>query len=252
MPLVVILSSHVAASDVGGAAQVVALTRLGLETALAPTVLFGRHPGHGPPGGGPVTQEIFEGMLAGLEADGVLDRTDAIVTGYFAGAGQIASAARFIDAARAANPAIKIIVDPIMGDAPKGLYVAEEVAAAIAADLVPRADLLAPNAWELACLTGLSLDDPLAAARAVGRPVLVSSIDLGERIGVLYANADQAWLASHHRLEHAPNGTGDRLTAHFTAALLLRASPRDALAEAVGAVAISLGIDGGIHLEGLT
>ena len=252
MPLVVILSSHVAASDVGGAAQVVALTRLGFATALAPTVLFGRHPGHGPPGGGPVTPEIFEGVLRGLEADGVLARADAIVTGYFAGAGQIASAARFIDAARAANPAVSIVVDPIMGDAPKGLYVAEEVAAAIVADLVSRADLLAPNAWELAHLTGLSLDDPLAAARAVGRPVLVSSIDLGERIGVLYADAEQSWLASHHRLEHAPNGTGDRLTAHFTAALLLGASPREALADSVGTVAVSLGIDGGIQLEALT
>ena len=252
MHLVVILSSHVAASDVGGAAQVVELTRLGFDTALAPTVLFGRHPGHGPPGGGPVTLEIFEGMLRGLEADGVLARADAIVTGYFASPGQITSAARFIDAARAANPAVSIVVDPIMGDAPKGLYVAEAVAGAIAADLVPRADLLAPNAWELARLTGLSLDDPLAAARAVGRPVLISSIDLGQRIGVLYADTDQAWLASHRRLEHAPNGTGDRLTAHFTAALLLGASPRDALAEAVGAVAVSLGIDGGIHLEALT
>jgi pyridoxine kinase len=252
MPLVVILSSHVAASDVGGAAQVVALTRLGLETALAPTVLFGRHPGHGPPGGGPVTAEIFEGMLRGLEADGILERADAIVTGYFAGTGQITSAARFIDAARAANPTVRIVVDPIMGDSPKGLYIAEAVAESIVAELVPRADLLAPNAWELARLTGLSLDDPLAAARAASRPVLVSSIDLGERIGVLYADADQAWLASHHRLEHAPNGTGDRLTAHFTAALMLGGSPRDALAEAVGAVAVSLGIDGDIHLEGLT
>jgi pyridoxine kinase len=59
MPLVLILSSHVAASPVGGGAQAAALARLGIETALVPTVLFGRHPGLGPPGGGPVPQEVF-------------------------------------------------------------------------------------------------------------------------------------------------------------------------------------------------
>jgi pyridoxine kinase len=251
LPLVVILSSHVATADVGGAAQIVALTRLGLETALAPTVLFGRHPGHGAPGGGPVPLEIFKGMLEGLESAGSLARADAVITGYFANAGQIAAAARVIDAAQAANPAVKIIVDPIMGDASKGLYVREDVAAAIATDLVPRADLVAPNAWELARLTGLSLEDPLAAARALGRPVLASSIDLGDEIGVIYADADQAWLAAHPRLERAPNGTGDRLTAHFTAALVLGRTPQEALRAAVEAVAQSLGLDQPIRVEPL-
>jgi pyridoxine kinase len=251
LPLVLILSSHVAAGGVGGGAQVVALARLGIETALVPTVLFGRHPGLGPPGGGSVELETFEGMLRGVEADGFLARADAVIAGYFAAAGQVAAAARTIDAARAVNPAIRVIVDPIMGDAPKGLYVPPEVAAAIAADLVPRADLATPNAWELAWLTNRSLDDPLAAARALARPVLVSSVDLGAEIGVIYADAQEAWLVAHPRLEQAPNGTGDRLTADFTAARVLGFSPRDALVQAVDAVAETLGLGGRTRLEAL-
>jgi pyridoxine kinase len=107
----------------------------------------------------------------------------------------------------------------------------------IAADLVPRADLVAPNAWELERLTGAPIADPLAAARALGRPVLVSSIERDADIAVLYADGREAWIASHRRIDTAPNGTGDRLTALFTAALVLGASPSDALREAVTGVA---------------
>ena len=251
MPCVLILSSHVAASPVGGSAQVVALARRGIETVLIPTVLFGRHPGLGPPGGGAVPIETFEDMLRGVQASGALEGLDAVISGYFASADQVAAAARTIDAVRAANPAARIVVDPIMGDHPKGLYVREEVALMIAADLVPRADLVAPNAWELARLLGAPITDPLGAARALGRPVLVSSIDRGADIAVLYADGREAWLASHRRIDNAPNGTGDRLTALFTAALLLGACPNEALREAVAAVAVDVMGPTEVRLEAL-
>ena len=50
-----------------------------------------------------------------------------------------------------------IIVDPVMGDEAPGLYIKPETAAALMADLVPRADILAPNLWEFARLTGTDL-----------------------------------------------------------------------------------------------
>jgi pyridoxine kinase len=242
MPRVLILSSHVAVSPVGGSAQVVALARRGVDTVFIPTVLFGRHPGLGLPGGGPVPIETFEDILRGVQASGALEGLDAMITGYFASADQVAAAARTIDAVRGANPAARVVIDPIMGDHPKGLYVREEVALLIATDLVPRADLVAPNAWELERLVGAPITEPLTAARALGRPVLVSSIDRGrgEDIAVLYADGHEALLASHRRIDDAPDGTGDRLTALFTAALLFGASPSEALFEAVSAVAESV------------
>jgi pyridoxine kinase len=251
MPRVLILSSHVAASPVGGGAQVVALARRGIDTVLVPTVLFGRHPGLGHPGGGPVAIETFEDMLRGVQTSGALEGLDAVITGYFASADQVAAAARTIDAVRAANPKARIVVDPIMGDHPRGLYVREDVAMMIAADLVPRAGLVAPNAWELERLVGPPAGDSLEAARALGRPVLVSSIDRDGDIAVLYADAQEAWLASHRRIDSAPNGTGDRLTALFTAGLVLGASPSEALRDAVTAVAEPLIGSSEIRLDAL-
>jgi pyridoxine kinase len=251
--MILILSSFVAASPVGGGAQVSALARLDVRATLAPTVLFGRHPGLGPPGGGPVEAPVFAGVLEGIEAAGGFADLDAVITGYFADAAQVEIAAGAIDRILAVRPSALIAVDPIMGDAPKGLYISAAVAQALAEHLVPRAGLLAPNAWELQRLTGHVVGDPrtaLEAARAIGRPVLVSSIPLARRIGVLWTDGSQAWLASHRLAPSAPNGTGDLLTALFTAALLEGAAGPDALETAVSDVAaMALGEEADVALE---
>jgi pyridoxine kinase len=240
MPRVLILSSYVAASRVGGGAQALALARLGLEPVLIPTVLFGRHPGHGPPGGQAVAPEVFEAMLRAVEAQGLFGRIDAAITGYFSSAEQVAIAAEALTRMRRAWPQARVIVDPVMGDADKGLYVREPVAEAIAAELVPDADFIAPNAWELARLSGRPVSDPasaLDAARALGRPTLVSSLEHPDGLGVAYIDAGEAWLAVHARRTTAPKGTGDLLTAFFATALVQGCAPTEALKVAVGSIA---------------
>jgi pyridoxine kinase len=69
------------------------------------------------------------------------------------------------------------------------------------------------------------------------RPVLVSSVPAGDDIGVLYADERGAWLGLHPKAGSAPNGTGDLLTALFTAARIMGRGPRIALAQALGGVA---------------
>ena len=63
MHTALILSSYVAASRVGGMAQALALAALGIDPVVVPSVLFGRHPGRGAPGGGAVSIETFDGVL---------------------------------------------------------------------------------------------------------------------------------------------------------------------------------------------
>jgi pyridoxine kinase len=243
MARVLILSSYVASSRVGGGAQALALARLGIEPILVPTVLFGRHPGHGPPGGGAVDAGTFEAMIGGVEAQGHFSKVDAVITGYFSNPEQVAIAAETLGRVKSVAPRARLIVDPIMGDNGR-LYVKEAVAEAIANRLVPVANLIAPNAWELGRLTACEVSDPasaLAAARRLGHPVMVSSIRSGAEIGVVYADESEAWFASHRAATAAPNGTGDLLTALFAAALLGGFAGRDALALAVGAVADGMG-----------
>jgi pyridoxine kinase len=232
MPTALILSSHVASSRVGGTVQALALALFRIEAVLAPTVLYGRHPGWGAPGGAAVPVEAFEGMLDGIEANGVTARADLVITGYFASADQVRAAARVIDAVKPT-----IIIDPVMGDAGKGLYVGADVAEAIARDLVPRADIVTPNAWELERLTHTPVRDPasaVAAARLLGKATLVSSVNRAHEIGIVYADRREAWLAAHTRAPSAPNGTGDLLTALFAGHLLDGQPLSYALARAAG------------------
>lgn len=245
MATALILSSHVASSRVGGSAQAQALVLLGVDPVLVPTVLYGRHPGWGAPGGGAVPFEQFEGMLDGIEANGITAAADLVITGYFASAPQVRAAARFIDRVRAAprdrqvgKKGPLIVVDPVMGDAGKGLYVAADVAEAIAGELIERADIVCPNAWELERLTGASVHGPasaLAAARALGKATLVSSTPCSGDIGILYADGGEAWLAAHPwATASVPSGTGDLLAALFAAHLLDGRPSSEALARAAG------------------
>lgn len=243
MALALILSSHVAGSRVGGSAQALALAQFKVDAIVVPTVLYGRHPGWGAPGGAAVPVEAFDGVLDGVDANGLLGLVDVVITGYFASAAQVRAAARAIDAVRAApregafTRRVKVLVDPTMGDAGKGLYVPADVADAIAADLIPRADVVAPNAWELERLTGAPVKDPLSAvhaARLLGKPVLVSSVIRRDEIGVVYADATEGWFAAHLKQPSAPSGTGDLLTALFAACLIEGQPSSYALARAMG------------------
>jgi pyridoxine kinase len=245
MPTALILSSYVASSRVGGAMQALALAQFRFEPILVPTVLYGRHPGWGAPGGGPVSTEMFESLLDGIEANGAFEHVDLIITGYFTSAAQVRAAARAIDAVRAIprGEGVRkplVVVDPTMGDSGKGLYVPPEVPPALLAELVRRADFVTPNAWELERLTGISArapDSAVAAARLLARPTLVSSVERGQEIGVVYADRNEAWFAAHARAAQAPQGTGDLLTALFGAALSEGQPVSYALARAVGGVA---------------
>jgi pyridoxine kinase len=245
MAVALILSSHVASSRVGGSVQALVLAQFKIDPVLTPTVLYGRHPGWGAPGGAPIPIEMFESMLDGIEANGVLERVDLVITGYFTSAAQVRAAARAIDAVRAAPRdegarAPIVMVDPTMGDAGKGLYVPAEVFQALMSELVPRADYVCPNAWELERMTGAPARSPrtaVDAARLLGRATIVSSVERPGEIGAVYADKAEAWFAAHARADYAPNGSGDLLTALFGAALLEGQPPSYALARAVGGVA---------------
>lgn len=250
MPMALLLTSHVSASMVGGANSRFVLNAAGIDSMLVPTVLLGRHPGWGEPGGGPVEQDMFQSVLSGIADNGMLSLTDVVLTGYFADVGQIYDSGAVIDEVRnsprqhnglhAYTRKPLVVVDPIMGDAPDGLYVSNAIAAGIIDQLVSRADLITPNVFELGRITRRTLTDThsmLRAARSLDCPVLVTSVPCGGQIGVMYVDRDEAWLVQHDRFPNVPKGTGDLLTAAFTAAIINRKPAREALEETVSATA---------------
>jgi pyridoxine kinase len=246
MPLALILSSFVSASRVGGGGQQHVFQIWKIDPCLVPTVVFGRRPGKGATGGAAVAPDAFRSALAAVEAEGLSALADAVVTGYFAHPDQVRATAEAIDRARAAprrgyGERLRVVVDPIMGDAETGLYVREDVAAALAAELLPRADWITPNVWELARLSGRPVEtaeEAVEAARALGKPALVTSVPAADgRIGILRVEATTAALCTHALYGDVPKGTGDLVTAVFTAELIQGGSSAFAAESAARAAA---------------
>lgn len=238
MKTVLTIQSQVAGAPVGNSVAVFAFERLGVRALALPTTLLGRRPDRGAPGGGPVPAEQLTSMLEGLEADGLLQEVDAVLSGYLAQPEQAAFVLDAVSRVKEANPNAFYVCDPVMGDS--GLYVREEVAEALATSLVPEADLSAPNFWELGRLAGRDLDsleDARNAARRFGKPMLISSIPTETGLGVLYAAPTGDWFAETPKLPDAPKGgAGDLLTALFVARRLRGEGAAVALEGALGGV----------------
>ncbi|MDB5465366.1 MAG: pdxK [Phenylobacterium sp.] len=241
MAVALIMSSFVSAARIGGGAQQYVLAAHKIDPVLAPTVLFGRSPAKGAQG--QVTSpEVFRRMLADIEADAVFGMVDLVITGHFSSPEQVEIAAGVLERVRAAAARQPVVVvDPIMGDAPDGLYVKPEVADMLTERLVPLADWITPNTWELERLTGLPVSDAASAAtaaRALVRSTLVTSVPgaPGE-IGLLYWDGGEATLFAHPRLARAPDGTGDLVTASFGAGLVEGLAPLAAAEAAARAAA---------------
>jgi pyridoxine kinase len=239
--MALVMSSFVAASRIGGAAQQYVLAQHRIDPVLAPTVLFGRSPAKGAKG--EVTQpDVFRRMLADIEADALFGQLDLLITGHFSLAEQVEIAAGVLERVRAgATRQPVVVVDPIMGDEPGGLYVTPEVAEAVARRLVPLADWITPNVWELSHLVGrhvIDAGDAVRAARELGKPALVTSVPAGpDRIGLLLVQGDSATLFTHPRFDRAPNGTGDLVAASFGAGLVEGLAPLAAAERASRAAA---------------
>src|SRR4051794_35413652 len=182
MPLALILSSFVAASRIGGAAQQYLLAAHKIDPVLVPTIMLGRNPSRGAHGQA-TPPDLFRQMLADVEADALFGMVDLVITGHFSMPEQVEIAADALARVQAASErAPVVVVDPILGDAPGGLYVRPEVAEAVAARLVPLADWITPNLWELGHLTGGEIADgpaAVAAARRLGKPALITSAPAG-------------------------------------------------------------------------
>jgi pyridoxine kinase len=241
MALALILSSFVAASRIGGAAQQYVLAAHGIDPVLAPTVMFGRSPALGSQG--QVTApDVFARMLADIEADAIFGMVDLVITGHFSLPEQVEIAAGVLGRVREASERPPVmVVDPILGDAPGGLYVRPDVAEAVAQRLVPLADWITPNLWELGHLAGTRIStaaEAIAAARQLGKPALVTSAPAGDgETGLLFVDDHSATLFAHPRLAKAPNGTGDLVTASFGAGLVEGLAPSAAAERAARAAA---------------
>ncbi|WP_306214861.1 pyridoxal kinase PdxY [Actinoplanes sp. RD1] len=222
------IQSAVAHGHVGNSAAVFPLQRIGVEVVPVYTVNFSNHTGYGAWRGPLIPPADVADVLLGVEERGVFPQIDAVLSGYQGGVGigdVIVDAVRRV---KAANPAALYACDPVMGNAKSGCFVAPEIPELLRDRVVPVADIITPNQFELGFLTGTepaSIESTLASAdlaRAMGpSTVLVTSVERPDReegtIEMLVVADAGAWLVSTPHLPFKANGSGDVTAALFTA-----------------------------------
>ena len=242
------IQSAVAYGHVGNSAAVFPLQRIGHEVWPVHTVNFSNHTGYGAWKGPVLPADDVAAVIAGVEERGAFPLVDAILTGY-QGAPTIADV--IIDTVarvKEANPKAIYACDPVMGNAKSGCHVADEIPPMLRSKVVPVADIIFPNQFELGYLTKRDVTDldstltAVEAARDMGpKTVVVTSVERPETaeldvMEMLVANSEGTWMVQTPRLPMKRNGSGDVTAALFTGHLLNSADPADALEKTASSV----------------
>ena len=229
-PLVISIQSQVVFGHVGNSAAVFPMQAAGLEVAPIPTVILSNQPGFPTLRGAPLPPDLFADLLLGAWERGLAQRAAWLVTGYIGSAEVAHLVADFVARCRAANPGLRYLCDPVMGDHGPGLYVPAELAQVIRERLLPLADLVTPNSFELAHLAGrpiATLDDLDRAAAglrlAPGATVIATGCVLDDtpagHLESVVRGPRDAGRYPTPRLPAALPGTGDLFTGLLVAGL---------------------------------
>ncbi|WP_339855061.1 pyridoxal kinase [uncultured Nisaea sp.] len=236
------IQSRVSYGYVGNSIAVPAIQAAGLEVWPLDTVSFSNHPGHGHFRGEIRPAAEVQAHIDGLAALGVPDTLSAILSGYLGlpeTAGVVAGA---VDKARAVNPAIPFVLDPVIGDNGRR-FVRDGVAEAICGELLPRADIVTPNLYELGVLCGSEVSADTGAITAAARTLIadarlsavaITGIERPGTVSNMLVLEQTCYEATAPRLDRGFNGTGDLFAALLTAWLVRTGDVRSAFARAAG------------------
>jgi pyridoxine kinase len=241
------IQSSVAYGHVGNSAAVFPLQRLGHEVWPVLTVHFSNHTGYGAWRGPLLAAEDVQEVIAGIGDRGVLGEADAVLSGY---QGDPAVGGIILDAVakvKELNPDAVYCCDPVMGDVGRGMFVRPGIPEFMRDTVVPQADIVTPNHFELDFLAGRSTStlaeilDAVDEVRDRGpRDVLVTSVIHGDvpegRLDVIAVSDAGAWAVETPLLPITPNGCGDVTAALYLAHLRTTGSAADALARTTSSV----------------
>jgi len=237
MAKVLSISSQVVYGHVGNSAVAFVMQRMGHDVLAVPTIILSNRPGYKAIAGEGADPQKLNAMLEAVLENGWLADVDAVLTGYVPTVEHAEFCRSWIARIKTSNPNAIYLCDPIIGDEPGGIYIDKAAANAVRDLLLPLADIVTPNAFELHWLSGRAIPDAasaVAAAHALARPaVVVTSAPAGSGMiaNILVEGRKTAATASPRRTVQA-HGTGDFFggvfLAHrlrgYTAVAALRAS----------------------------
>lgn len=214
----------------GNKAAVFPLQLLGLDVDVINSVQFSNHTGH-PKGfkGSVMNGDGLNTLLTGLDENGLLEDIQYVLTGYIGSATFLAAIRNIILKVKAGKPNFRYLCDPVLGDHGK-FYVPPELVGLMKSEIIPLADIVTPNQFEVEQLTGvaiLSMEDAKKASASfhdLGPSIVFltslefSKEEQSDKLTIVASQRKQTTDTTHHdevysievpKMQGAFTGTGD-------------------------------------------
>ncbi len=231
---VISVQSHVVYGHAGNSSAVFPLQRMGLEVWPIHTVQFSNHTQYSEGWRGKAfPAPDIEELITGLSNIKALEQCSAVITGYQGNVEQCEVIVRLVEQVRQHNPEALYVCDPVMGSPTKGCIVSEGIQECLINQLMPMADIIVPNQYELSQFVNIEINDLKDAVNACQaalkkgpKIVLVkhlhSLVESKDKFTMMLAFDDQCYLVHRPNLDFdkALVGVGDLISAIFTGGLL--------------------------------
>ena len=213
------ISSYVSRGYVGNRVISFALETLGIEVVALPTVIFSNHPGNSSYKGFSIDSSDLAAFFEELNKTSDLNNIDLVLSGYIGNVNQVSKIIKIVNQIKKLKEKL-YICDPIIGNE-KGMFINPEVAENIKNNLVPLADIITPNQFELEYLSGKeirNMNDIIASSeivRGMGAKsiILTSSHIENKLVSIFCLDEKEGWLFKVPFLLTSSNGAGDLFSA---------------------------------------
>ena len=219
------IQSHVVYGYAGNTAAVFPLQRLGREVWAVNTVEFSNHTGYGSWRGIVLGDQLVSDLVTGLEERNALVRCDAVLSGYLGDASIGKVIIESVKKVRNVSPNALYCCDPVMGDVGRGFFVKPGIPEMFKNELIPLADIICPNQFEMETITGIEIKTINDAVKAIKIAhdmgpsiILVTSFrEEKEKLSMIVSDKKSIYKITTAELPLGNNvaGTGDMTTAVF-------------------------------------
>ncbi|XP_068905799.1 pyridoxal kinase [Tenebrio molitor] len=223
-PKVLSIQSHVVSGYVGNKSATFPLQLLGFEVDAINSVQFCNHTGYKKVAGQILSEKDLDDLAGGLQQNG-LDFYSHLLTGYIGAESFLRRVCSLVKHLKSVNPNLIYVCDPVMGDNGK-MYVPDDLLPVYKNLVLPLADIITPNQFEVELLTDVKINNVEDAWKAVDvlhskgcRTVVVSSTELGNEKYLLALASNKVGASINKATIKIPKlpasftGTGDLFAA---------------------------------------
>ncbi|KPZ70276.1 Pyridoxamine kinase [Shewanella sp. P1-14-1] len=244
---IISIQSHVVFGHAGNSSAVFPLQRMGMEVWPIHTVQFSNHTQYSQGWKGRAfSADDINQLVTGIDNIGKIADCQAVLSGYQGSAEQCQAIINTVNTVKQQNPTALYVCDPVMGDPEKGCILADGITEQLINEVMPIADVIVPNQFELTQFTQMEINNLEQAKAACQKAlsmgpkmVLVKHLHsvADDTFTMMLATELGCYITQRPQLEFdkQPVGVGDLISALFTGGLLNGMSEVDAFEHATNA-----------------